>query len=62
MEFRWVVKQVGATGLYWAGDNRWTIGVIAARWFDSYDDAERAALRELPDRRTDLQIVQEVIR
>ena len=61
-ETRWVVKLASTSRLYWGGENRWVEGIISARWFESYGDAERAVQRDLgPQKRAEVQIVREAI-
>lgn len=48
MNTHFVVQRVQELTL-WAGENRWTYAPIGARWFDTREDADLAAVRELPD-------------
>lgn len=43
---------------FWAtAGNKWCVDPIGAQWYESIQAAERAALRELPDRREEWTIV-----
>ena len=40
-----------AFGLWWVGDNKWSVNAAPARWFDTWTAAELAGLRELHEAR-----------
>jgi hypothetical protein len=39
-------------GQWWCGAERWQYAPIAARWFETFEEAEQGALRDLGDDRS----------